>query len=233
MIVRNLYRTMGVVALVFAATVACGGAASEQRAAKKSANPSATAPDLQAALLTEAELSGYRQRGVTSGTLASLGYQEVFEQLREVDADKPQCLNSYLGGISGPAYEGLEDAPAAMTIFSSKNATLGQMIVSVPAERAVKALDQPFPTECTKITADLPAGETMTMKMTEFDVEPIGDQVRAFRGEVVVAGKESVILSETVRSGGYVHNIQLRGGDRERLQELAGQALRKAGEQLA
>lgn len=234
MITHRCYRAVGAAALVLAAAVACGGSRSDEQATKESADAHPTAQRLRNALLTDGDLSGYRRRGINSGTLKSLGYQEVFDRLRKLDADKPRCLNGYLGGISGPAYDTLQEAPAAMAIFAGpRGRSFGQIIVSVPAQRAVRALDQPFPPECSNVSAKLPAGEMMTMTVQEIDIAPIGDRARAFRGKVVVAGKQSVILSETIRSDGFVHNIQLRGGDRQALQALARQALRKAQQNLA
>ena len=233
MIIHRNHRALGIAAGILAAAVACGGGSepSQAKADNDAAAPPA-AKRLTAALLTEGDLTGYRRRGTNSGTLRSLGYQEVFDRLREFDADKPQCLNGYLGGISGPAYQNLQHAPAAMAIFAGSKGSFGQMIVSAPASRAVKALEQPFPAECSNVTAALPEGGTMTMSIREIHVPPLGDQARAFRGKVVVAGKRSVILSETIRAGGYVHNIQLQDGKKHELQRLARLAIRKARQNL-
>lgn len=223
-------RTATLAVLFLAVATACSGAEPRQRAAE------ATRPvtqQLETALLTGDDVSGFTRRAAQAGSLTSLGYQEMFDQLRKLDADKPQCLRGYLGGISGPVFQRLHDAPAAMAVFRGSQSSFGQVIVALPEKHSGPVLSQSFPPECATIKATLPDGGMTTISLREIRVAPLGERVRAFRGRVVVAGKDSVMLSETIRAGGYVHNIQLQGGDRRTLQRLAEQAVDKAGRNLA
>ncbi|MQA84159.1 MAG: hypothetical protein GEV03_05910 [Streptosporangiales bacterium] len=229
--INRYLRAVGTAFCVVAVTAACGSGASKEEAGPAE---SEQAQELRSALLTDVDLASYRRQDVRAGTLDSLGFTQVFGQLRKLKTDKPQCLKGYLGGVSGPALDGLQQAPAAMAVFrGTQRGSFGQIILSLPAEKAAAALDQPFPDKCSKITATLPDGRKMTLKTREIDVAPLGEGARAFRGTVTVGGGQTVIMSETIRSGGVVQNIQMQGADKKTLEKLAKQAHQKVSEDLA
>lgn len=228
--IHRYLRAAGTTIAVVAMAAGCAVDAPAERAGSAE---SKEAQKLRSALLTEVDLASYQTQDVQSGTLDSLGFTEVFGQLRKLKVDKPDCLEGYLGGVSGPAFDGLRQAPAAMAVFrGSQRSSFGQIIVSLPADKAAAALDQPFPARCSKITAKLKDGRKMKMTTREIDVPSLGDQVRAFRGTVALQGGRTVILSETIRSGGIVQNIQVQDGDKKTLEKLAKQAHQKIRQDL-
>lgn len=230
--IRRCVRTVGTAGLVLAAAAACAGSGTEQsgQQAQKMSDP--VVKRLHKALLEPQDLPRYRRQGTDGGTLQQLGYQSVAEKLQDLKVDKPRCMTAYMGGLSGPKFEDLADARAAMAVFKGKNHSFGQILVSVPAKQAKAIIKQRFPQRCTRIGATLPNGGKLIMTIREIDMPRFGDQERAFRGQVTVNGKTTIVWSETIRTGDIVHNLQVQGGNRAMFVNLVRKAHREAQRDL-
>ncbi|WP_146159399.1 hypothetical protein [Allonocardiopsis opalescens] len=227
---------MTVTALSALTLAGCGDDASEESAQAATAAPSHSSGDLRSALMTE--FSGTAAgENLEDGVYGELAIVQANDAARErVELDKPECQDAAEAWSRLPE---IREAPAAVAVLDNDTTSITQVLVAAPPEAAETAVNTRPAENCLTYQATIQAGEdssqTFTYEIENLDLEPVGENSRAF---MVTASNEDVQLEFYTlfyRTNDYFSTVTLHGADAslDMLREFATTAQRKADEALA
>lgn len=226
------------VAFVGAAALACGltGCGSESGTASEASSSSSLSTEEAAARLHEAQLSEFQgfervEEESRIGIYSELDVvRRAAEERESLTLDKPECANAVSQWEQLPE---VQEAPASLALFRGEEGALTHVLLELPEDLAIQAVEIVPSDVCSTYEATLADGTSHSYRVRQFNLETVGDQSR---GVVVEMGSvEGVsIYSLLYREDGRLGSVSMIGGPEveQRLTEFALAALERQHEVL-
>ncbi|AAZ57052.1 hypothetical protein JCM3263A_21590 [Thermobifida fusca] len=221
------------VAVVGAAALVCGlaGCGSESETASEASNSHSLSAEEAAARLHEAQLSEFQgfervEEESRTGIYSELDVvRQAAEEREALTLDKPQCADAVNEWEQLPD---VQEAPASLALFRGAEGALTHVLLELPEDLAIQAVETVPSDECATYEATTEDGSSHSYRVRQFHVETVGDQSRGVVVEMESAeGAPIALYSLLYREDGRLGSVSMIGGPEteQRLTEFAIAAL--------